>query len=104
MDNDAYFGRLERREQGKVFFVVMFSRRIRFCEARSNRKSDTAHPPQVSVLTFYTWETKKMKSCTNWQIDWERTGVYVLQPSASVLLPLRTNDGGRETYTNKTKI
>lgn len=73
MDNDAYFGRVERREQGEFFFVVMFSRGIRFCEARSNRKSDTAHPPQVSILTFYTWETEKMKSFTNWQIIWENS-------------------------------
>lgn len=61
MDNDVYFGGWERQEQGKFFLVAAFFYRIRFCEARSNTRSDTAHLPQVSFLTFSTWETDAQK-------------------------------------------
>lgn len=53
MDNNVYLGELERRKQGKF--------KTRFCEARSNTRSDTTHLPQVAFFTFCTQETDAQK-------------------------------------------
>lgn len=98
MDNDAYFGGLERREQNKLSLVATFSDGIQFCGARS----DTTYLSQVSFLTFYTRETGTQKEKLVYESDKSigKRGilrVYVLQPSSPMFLLLKKNNGGRET-------
>lgn len=97
---------VDRREQSNLSLVATFSYRIGFCEARSTTRSGTATLLQVAFLTFYAWEKDTQKDEFIYKSDKSigkraRTRVYVLQPSAPVLLLLRKNNHGRETFITK---
>lgn len=65
-DDDVYLQGVDRREQGKLSLVVTFSCRIRFCEARSTTRSDTAAFLRLPFSHFLHGKTilRKMNSFT----------------------------------------